>query len=493
MSGKTSDQIVFALNNSEEALANYTLNQTFGATCVLTNTGPEPARVIELARQCDPLFVAQLAIFSYEKGKLRDIGALLTAYISSIPELFKVVAPRVLNNMGQIRKFVHYKRSGIVGSKSLGTVPKRYIQDYILALSPRQLFRQAIGQSPSVADVIRLTHPKPTEELHYLFRYLLGFDVEDAKLLPEIQELRAFLRGEYPRDQLPSVPMEMLQPHLGKMSRAQRYLYVQNLSANQLRRQLTLLNKQGAFNGEDWDATELVVEKLSALTQHGSLLPVSLYTSLQNLNDLPEVLKEALAGELEMMLECAARELNVLISRPLTVAIDCSGSMDWRMSLSKTTDVSAYEVAVLFAYALRKNPLVQIVTVETFVRHPRGYAETKSLSEFNNCIKAVRTRGGTALSTVLQATATPDTLIISDNETWKDDRTLSSLYKDRQEVTKGNSRLVLWDLQPNCKTPALSDPTVLNVSGLSENVYKVISDFLNHGASLIDQIRAVEF
>ena len=47
-------------------------------------------------------------------------------------------------------------RSGAIGRKSLGTRPKKLIQNYLESLSDEQLFKADIGNNPSLQDIIKM-------------------------------------------------------------------------------------------------------------------------------------------------------------------------------------------------------------------------------------------------------------------------------------------------------------------------------------------------
>ena len=85
-----------------------------------------------------------------------------------------------------LRNFVQIMRSGVVGRKSLGTLPKRLVQAWFDRRTDDQIFRASVGNDPSLADVIRMVHPKPTSASRAaLFGYLIG-QPHDATALPEL-------------------------------------------------------------------------------------------------------------------------------------------------------------------------------------------------------------------------------------------------------------------------------------------------------------------
>ena len=70
---------------------------------------------------------------------------------------------RVVDNGKMLRNFVQIVRSGATGRKSLGSRPKKLVQHWLLSASEAQLLQAAVGNSPSLADVVKMVHPKPAE------------------------------------------------------------------------------------------------------------------------------------------------------------------------------------------------------------------------------------------------------------------------------------------------------------------------------------------
>src|SRR5439155_15020474 len=124
-------------------------------------------------------------------------------------EVLACVFPRVIDNAKMLRNFVQIMRSGAVGRKSLGSAPKRLVREWLDARDPAMLFKSNVGQDPSLADIVKMFHPKPKDEAREaLFGYFIGREYAfDA--LPEVaRNFEAFKKGES-RD-VPDVPFQML-------------------------------------------------------------------------------------------------------------------------------------------------------------------------------------------------------------------------------------------------------------------------------------------
>ena len=191
------------------ALAQYAatgcLSHTFYA-----DAGEQLDKILELTRELDAEFIAKVAVYSRERAFLKDVPALLVAVLSTKDRaLFEKTFPRVIDNGKMLRNFVQIMRSGLVGRKSLGTLPKRMVREWFEKRGTEQIFRQSIGQSPSIADILKMVHPKPADEVREaLFGYFIGREI-DADKLPEIvKHFERFKSGHLA--EVPNVPFQML-------------------------------------------------------------------------------------------------------------------------------------------------------------------------------------------------------------------------------------------------------------------------------------------
>ena len=85
------------------------------------------------------------------------------------------VFDQVVDNGKMLRNFAQIIRSGAVGRKSFGNRPKKLMQTWLLTATEKQLLNAAVGNSPSLADVVKMVHPKPREAWRAAwFAWLIG-------------------------------------------------------------------------------------------------------------------------------------------------------------------------------------------------------------------------------------------------------------------------------------------------------------------------------
>src|ERR1051325_626921 len=155
------------------------LNRTFYATA-----DEQLATVVALCADLDAEFIAKTAVFCRERGHMKDMPALLCAVLSvKNHELLAQVFPRVIDNAKMLRNFVQIMRSGVVGRKSLGTAPKRLVREFLDARDPASLFKASVGQDPSLADIVKMVHPRPKNAAQAA---LFGYFIDRSKQADEL-------------------------------------------------------------------------------------------------------------------------------------------------------------------------------------------------------------------------------------------------------------------------------------------------------------------
>jgi 60 kDa SS-A/Ro ribonucleoprotein len=141
---------------------------------------------------------------------MKDMPATLTAALSVLgPQWLAPTFQRVIDNGKMLRNFVQIMRSGVLGRKSLGTLPKRLVREWLNGASDEKLVEACVGQAPSLADVVKMVHPKPVSPAREaLYGYVIGRP-HDATLLPQaLRDYEVFKAGS--RDQVASVPFQLL-------------------------------------------------------------------------------------------------------------------------------------------------------------------------------------------------------------------------------------------------------------------------------------------
>lgn len=464
---------------AEEALAQY------AATCTMNDTFYVSAEtqldeVLRLAKLVRPEFLAKVAIYSRKNAYLKDVPALLVAVLAVRDvELFKKVFPLVIDNARMVRNFVQIIRSGKVGRKSLGSAPKRMIQDWFRKSTDKYIFEATVGNDPSLKDVIKLTHPRPeTKQRAALYSYILGNEYVAEDLPDIVKQYEAF---KLDRKVVPDVPFQMLSNE--KLTTSQWTEICKNAKWQMLRMNLNTFNRHGVFN--DSKLVDYVYGVLTdkELVHKSRQYPYQIYTAYRNTTDLHTKLGIALQTALEHSLD------NVpTLEDDTAILVDISGSMGSPVGASQK--VTYIQVASLFASALlHKNPTTRLVLFNT---DARDFRLNPMDSVVTNADKITRTLGGgtsvsSGLEFLLKNKKLPkNVIIISDNESWADRSyylgpgtgTMASWVK--YLARKKDARMVLLDISPHATSQiAKGEKSVLKVGGFSDQVFDVVAAFLN--------------
>jgi 60 kDa SS-A/Ro ribonucleoprotein len=475
------------------------LNSTFYASA-----DEQLATVLELCAEVDAEFIAKTAVFCRERGFMKDMPALLCAVLSlKDREALARIFPRVIDNAKMLRNFVQIMRSGAVGRKSLGSAPKRLVREWLDARDPATLFRSNLGQDPSLADIVKMVHPRPKDPAREaLFGYFLGRDYAfDA--MPAIAcefELFKSKNKDEPRA-VPDVPFQMLTAL--DLGTPEWTAIARRASWQTTRMNLNTFARHGVF-GEP-GMTELIAERLRdpKAIATARVFPYQLmvaYTMASANADIPKQVCDALQDAMEIALA------NVpVIKGRVFVCPDVSGSMLSAVTgyrKGATTAVRCIDVAALVAAALlRKSPYTEVLPFECGVVKVNLNSRD---SVMTNAARLAAVGGGgtncsAPLARVNSRRERGDLVIyVSDNESWVDagagrgTATMQewNVFKQRNP----GARLVCIDVQPYRTVQASEREDILNIGGFSDQVFDVISEFANgelnanHWIGVIDSV-----
>jgi 60 kDa SS-A/Ro ribonucleoprotein len=426
---------------------------------------------------------------------MKDTPALLLAHLTMRgPEglaALKASFAQVIDSPKMLRTFVQIMRSGQIGRKSLGTAPKALIKSWLEARSDAQLLR-ATGDRPSLADVIKMVHPKPASPARKsLYAYLVGKDYDLAACDALVQEYVAWKSD--PSRPVPDVPFLMLTS--APLSTEQWMSIARHASWQTLRMNLNTFWRHGVFTSHE--LVRFVANKLRDEREiaRARVFPYQLLVAYRNTANVPVEISNALQDAMEL----ATKNVPV-IDGDLAVFPDVSGSMSSPVTGARgsaTTKVECRHVAALVAATLlRRNPGARVVPFKDDVvslrLNPRDSIATiadqiaKCGSGGTNCSAPLR---------VLNAERAKADLIVyvSDNESWMDTRanfqrtsyaaghssspTQMMVEWEAFRSRSPQAKLACIDLAPNGSRQAPTRADVLNVGGFSDEVFTVLAEF----------------
>jgi 60 kDa SS-A/Ro ribonucleoprotein len=437
--------------------------------------------VLVLAQQLDDEWVAKTAVYCREKGHMKDMAALLLAVLAvRRSPLLALAFGRVIDSGKMLRNFVQILRSGMVGRKSLGTRPKKLVQQWLNTATEAQLLSASVGNQPSLADVVKMMHPKPAEAWRAaFFAWLIGKPFDMQALPPATRDLLAFRRhgGE-----LPKVPFLLLSNE--SLDAQQWGQLAHQMSWQALRMNLNTLARHGAF--EIVGAAQHVASRLAdaQAVARARAYPYQLLAAYRMTDTgIPQQIRNALQDALEASLRNVPK-----LAGKVVVCPDVSGSMSSSVTgyrQGATSAVRCIDVAALLAAAiLRKHEDARVMPFENRVvgidLNPRDSVMTNA--QRLAAIGGGGTNCSAPLAQLVSEGAKLDVLIlVSDNQSWLDpQRNGATATMQQWELLRRRNpaaRLICIDIQPYGTTQAQEREDVLNVGGFGDSVFDVISQF----------------
>ena len=473
----------------EQMLAQYAatgcMNSTFYASAE-----DQLETVLDLCGRVSPEYIARVALYCRREGSMKDLPAFLCAVLSVVsPGLMAEVFDRVIDSPKMLRNFVQIMRSGVVARKSLGSLPKRMVRQWLESRSDEAIFFGSVGNDPSMADIIKMVHPKPaTKSREALYGYLLGRD-HDASALPDIVTRYENYKAGVSAD-VPDVPFQMLTSL--PLDTAAWKAIATNGSWQMTRMNLNTFARHGVL--EDPKMVKVIANKLAdpARVEKARVFPYQLLTAYTaSSHAVPRPILRAL----EAALEISVRNVPEIPGKTY-VFVDVSGSMHAPVTghrRGSTTAVRCLDVAALVAAAvLRKNPDAQVIPFHTEVVRTRLNPRDTVMTNADRLARLPS--GGTDCSAPMaelnRRGARADTVIyVSDCESWIDTSpgswrrgTATMQEWSRLKTRCPKARMVCIDIQPYGTTQAPDRSDILNVGGFSDAVFRVISRFAASGS-----------
>lgn len=470
---------------NKHALAQYVATGTFGNQ-FYAGADVQLDQILALAKTVSPKFLAQCAVYGRDKAHMKDTPALLLALLAGsddpqASQYFEKAFPHVCDNGKMLKNFCQIIRSGKAGRKSFGSQAKRLVQNWLNETNDKNLFRASIGNDPSLADVIRMVHPRPKDKKREaFFRYLLGKNDVDMKKLPsEVRDFEAFKKGD--NELVPDVPFLMLTAL--PLSKNNWKGIAKTMGWHALRMNLNTLNRHGVF--EDQSVVNYVAAKLSDAEEikKAKVFPYQLLMAYKMVEDtLPTQITNALQDAMEIAVD------NVpAIEGKVIVCPDVSGSMQSPATGNRgsaTTKVTCVDVAALVAASiLRKNPNAEVLPFDTSVHNIRLNPRD---SVMTNAKKLAINGGGTScylpLAKLNRDQAKADLIFyVSDNMSWADFTPNRGTQGMREWVAfvqrNPQAKLVALDIQAYGSSQFQETSNVMNIGGFSDAVFDVVSEF----------------
>ena len=485
----------------EQAFAQLMLTGTFNNTYHVSG-GVQLESFLDLASRVGPDFRHKAAVYAAENGgsRLAQYAAIAVSMANGdVADGFNAAFKKVVRGVPQVRELAGIFRSGVLGRRSFGTRPKRLLKGVLEGMPAEALFKGSVGDKPSFGDVIKLLHPKPTDDSQRaLYAREIGRPYNPELLPVLVQQYDTFKKDG---GVVPQIDIRLLQG-LG-LTDTQWVSVIPGFSWQTLRMNVRRWHEKGLFQKFPGLVDTIAArisnreEILRARPEAYQLLMAYLATKAQF--GFPSAISEAFQDAMEIALELVPS-----FGEKVAIAVDVSGSMACPLTGDRaggTSNVRKVDVASLFAAAvLRKNPDSLVLPFHGQVLscqlNPRDSVMTNAEKLANLCSNG--TNCAAPVRELVNRKVSVDTIVMfSDDESWMnpEGRTtgpstssayytgaypatgLMDAFTDYKNKVNRNARLVCVDLEPNMTTQVINRKDILNIGGFSDSVFKLVSLF----------------
>ena len=472
------------------------LNGTF-----YTKSEDQLKNILSLVTEVEPEFVAKVAVYGRKKAFMKDTPALLVAWLScnGHNKLASEIFTQVIDNGKMLRNYVQIMRSGRLGRKSLGNgkiQPKGLIRAWLRERSDEYLFYASVGKNPSLADIVKMVHPKPhSKEREAFYGYLLGKKYSKKNLSKTIKDYEKFKTSG--GKVAPKVNFQMLtslsleDSHWEKIAKDAKWMMT--------RMNLNTFQRHGVFKKENM--VKMIADRLKDRDQivKSRCFPYQLLSAYLNINsDMPYDIKESIQDAMEIAVDNIP-QYTTKNGKPAKIWIfpDVSGSM--RQSITGGYESSRSVIQCLHVAALtsaciqRRNPSAGIIPFACRLFNDSINLNGRDSIMTNTQRLTGLPGGGTdcalPLAYLNDKKESGDLVIyISDNESWVErsrywSHSSTSAQHEWERFKKRNpkAKMINIDIVPNTSTQVKERNDVLNIGGFSDVVFDVIGDFVKHG------------
>tara|TARA_B100000131_G_scaffold221323_1_gene212884 strand:- start:58566 stop:60149 length:1584 start_codon:yes stop_codon:yes gene_type:complete len=475
-------------------LAQYAMTGTFSNAAYSSAQEQLTNLMDNVLPQIESEFVAKAAVYARTKGYMKDVPAVLCAWLAKHDlDNLKKVFPRVIDNGKMLRNFAQTIRSGVTGRKSFGHAPRRLVRNYLTGRTPEQLLRDSVGNKPSLGDIIKMVHPKAVNPAqNAMFSYLIDKPYDMEHLPMRVRDYIRWKNGEdVSFNSVSWAPFQLLtSKELGTEEWA---AIIREGGWHMTRMNLNTAQRHGVFESHP-ELIDVVAERLSDkdIIAKARVFPYQLLAAYMNADEqVPAPIRQALESAVDSSLANIPD-----VDGGVAILPDVSGSMSWSVTGDRpgaSSKVRCIDVAALVASAFhhKAGDRCTVVPFDTSVHTVKWDSESvlenaQTLANYGG--------GGTYCALALQhlnETNHTGNLVVyvSDNESWvrPEGEERSYWYNDAgtsvmqewntYKSRNPNAKLVCIDIQPYGSTQAHDREDILNIGGFSDNTFEVISRF----------------
>ncbi len=340
-----------------------TLGDTFYASG--KELAAEAVTVITEAREACPHFLARALVWARQYGMMKTLptlGLLILSAGGKTRQLFEQAFTQVILTPDDLRYFVATALGGTIpGRKGLGGISVEPVRTFLANISEYHAVKYGSANSTdvSLADIVRLSHPKPAtaeaaERLGWLIRGKKALGVNPSSN-PQIRAFEQLKRAKTESEQIALIreghlPFEVVVPSLTATTPAIWSELLRQAPYMNLLRSLATFTRHQVFANEEH--VRYAAERLTdaEAIKRSRVLPFRFFNAWKAYCQL-EGSDSRVADALRQALELSFGNLPSLGDRRIALGPDVSGSMS-AGKISEESSTRYIDIAGIFTGAL---------------------------------------------------------------------------------------------------------------------------------------------
>lgn len=458
------------------------------------NAGARVETLRKLIIQCDPVFVAQLAVYTRLKMNMRSVPLVLAVELAKIHRGDSTVSRMVsgiVQRADEITELLAYYQlaNQRKDTKKLNRLSKQLqsgLQDAFNRFDEYQFAKYNRDTEVKLRDALFLVHPKAKDESQQvLFNKIVNNELETPYTWET--ELSALGQTKFTSDKEKEMAFRMKWEEL---------IDSRKLGYMALMRNLRNILEAGVSQQH----IMIVCEALSnaEAVRRSKQLPFRFLAAYREISKV----KSAYAGRVMDALEQAATVSAENIAgfgedTKVVIACDVSGSM--QRPISPKSKILSYDIGLMLAMLLKsrcKNAITgmfgdrwKVINVPT-----KGILSNVDAFYRREGEVGYATNGYLVIEDLLKSKQQIDkVMMFTDCQLWnnRNDKKIVDLWNSYKKVSP-NSKLYLFDLSGYGTTPLdITREDVYLVAGWSDKVFDIIAA-IDHGGNALEEIRNIE-
>lgn len=448
----------------------------------------------KLIVQCDPVFVAQLAVYARQKMNMRSIPLVLAVELAKVhggDSTVNKMVSGIVQRADEITELLAYYQlaNQRQDTKKLNRLSKQLqagLQDAFNKFDEYQFAKYNRDTEVKLRDALFLVHPKAKDEVQQaLFNKIVNNELETPYTWET--ELSALGQTKFASDKEKEIAFRMKWEELID-SRKVGYMALMRNLRNILEAEVS---QQHIMK---------VCETLSnaEAVRRSKQLPFRFLSAYREISKVKSAYAGRVLDALEMAVTVSAENIAGFgEDTKVLIAADVSGSM--QKAISPKSKILSYDIGLMLAMLLKsrcKNAITgmfgdkwKVINVPT-----KGILSNVDAFYRREGEVGYATNGNLVIEDLLKSKRQVDKVIMfTDCQLWNNnnDKKIADLWNDYKKVSP-KSKLYLFDLSGYGTTPLdITREDVYLIAGWSDKVFDIIAA-IDRSGNALDEIRKIE-